>query len=110
ARWRLMNALMVASIIGTSVGLWLFAPILRGGGDVWRTTAGASAYAFVGVLWVIALAFRATTTVEAARMVGRGGTIPDWLEPLGAWTGALYTIYMIVAYVSISLFGWAILR
>jgi len=109
-QWRLMNALMIASIVGTAAGLALFASLLRAGGDPWRSTAGWVGYAFGGVLWVITLAFRSTATVEAARSARRTETVPDWLEPLGAFTGLLYTIYMLTAYLALALFGWGVLR
>ena len=109
-RWQLMNALMIASVIGTSVGLALFASELARSGDRWRGLAGASAYVIGAVLWIAALAFRNTTTLHVAGTAASTGEIPDWFEPLGEWTGSMYRIYMLLAYAAVVLFGCAILH
>jgi len=109
-RWRAMNALMIASVILTAVGLAMFAQVLRAAGDTWRSAIGAYAYAIVAVLWLLGLTFRSTATILAAREADRAGEIPPWLEPLEEWTGQMFWIYMVTAYATVSFFGWAIVR
>jgi len=109
-RWRLMNGLMIASVIGTAVGLWLFSGILGNAGYVWRGLAGASAYSLGAVGWVVGLTFRDTATLHAAKTSVTTGEIPSWFEPLGEWIGQMYRIYMILAYATVAIVGWAILQ
>jgi hypothetical protein len=110
ARWRLMNGLMFASVLGTATGLWLFLTILTRAGDEWRALLATVGYSLGAVLWVLSLGFRHTTVVAAARETARTGEIPGWLEPLQEWTGWMYSIYMVLAYAAVALFGWAIVR
>ena len=37
------------------------------------------------------------------------GVVPLWFEPLQAWSGALFAIYMVLAYLAISAYGKALL-
>jgi hypothetical protein len=108
-RWRLMNGLMIASIVGTAMGLWMFSGVLGNTGDPWRGLAGASAYSIGAVLWLVALTFRGTATLHAASTADSTGEIPNWFEPLSSWTGQMYRVYMILAYTAIALFGWAVI-
>jgi len=110
ARWRLMNGMMIASVLGTATGLWLMVAVLANAGDGWRGIVAASGYSLGAGLWVLSMAFRHTTVVAAARETARSGEIPAWLEPLQEWTGLMYWIYMVVAYTAISIIGWAIIR
>ncbi len=109
SRWRAMNWLMIAGVVGTSIGLALLAAVLAPPGEEWRALAATSAYVIGGVLWISSLAFRNTATLHAARTSAATGEIPAWLEPLGEWTGQMFRVYMVLAYATIAVFGWSIL-
>jgi hypothetical protein len=108
-RWRVMNGFMIASVVGTAVGLWMFEGVLGNSGDLWRGRAGASAYTLGAVLWLLSLTFRGTATLHAAATVDATGEIPAWFEPLSSWTGQLFRVYMILAYGAIAVLGWAVI-
>src|SRR5712691_1748961 len=60
-RWRLMNLVMIAGVLGTGTGLWVIAPHLG-----YRGVAAAGAYAAAAPLWLVWLASRATIEIAAA--------------------------------------------
>jgi hypothetical protein len=62
------------------------------------------------VLWVLALAFRDTATMWAAREAARTGEIPGWLEPLQESTGLMFWIYMVAGYALVAFYGWGIIK
>jgi hypothetical protein len=109
SRWRVMNGLMIASVIGTAVGLWLFEGVVGNTGDLWRGLSGASAYSLGAVLWLAGLTFRNSATLHAAKTAAESGEIPAWFEPLGDWMGAMFRVYMILAYSAVAMFGWAVI-
>lgn len=108
-RWRLMNGLMIASVIGTAIGLWLFEAVVGNAGELWLGVSGASAYSLGAVLWLANLTFRSSATLHAAKTAADTGEIPAWFEPLGEWMGAMFRAYMILAYATIAIFGWAVI-
>lgn len=107
ARWGWMNKLMTAGIMVTAIGLLLFAQLL---GSSTGPIAGSVAYIMGGVLWILALNFRDTATIHAAGEAAETGSIPNWLEPLEAWAGRMFWIYMFSAYLAIAAFGWCLVR
>ncbi len=105
ARWHAMNSLMTAGIVATAAGLFLFAAVLAGST---RALGAAVGYLIGGVLWIVALAFRDTVMLSVAEEVDETGEVPGWLEPMQAWTGRMFWLYMALAYLALALFGWTL--
>jgi hypothetical protein len=55
-----------------------------------QPTVALALMALASTLWTANLAFRLTVTVRAVDVLSNGGAVPDWYEPLNAWTGALW--------------------
>jgi len=106
ARWSWMGHLMTAGVVATAAGLWMFAVTA---GSPMRAIAGAVGYLIGAVLWVLVLTFRGTTLLDVAEEVDRTGEIPGWVEPMQSWTGRMYWIYMLLAYLAIVAVGWTLI-
>jgi hypothetical protein len=107
--WLLIAGSFAAGVLLTLAGLLLLGVALREAGDRLWSVLGQAAYLFGAVLWLATLAFRATATVAAARETVAVGAIPTWFEPMRSWAGALFAIYMVLAYLAIAAFGKALL-
>jgi hypothetical protein len=97
-------------VLLTLTGLIVLGGVLRAAGARVATDLGQAAFAFGGALWLASLAFRATATFSAARETVASGAVPSWFEPLRAWSGALFAIYMVLAYLAIAAYGRALLQ
>lgn len=101
-RWRLMNSLMIAGMIGSAAGVTLFAVLLAGSSRMW---AASVAYLVGAVLWIVALSFRDTVIPSAAASAAEVGEPPTWLPALQDWTGQLFWIHMLISYAVIAVIG-----
>jgi hypothetical protein len=106
--WRWIAVSFAIGVLSTAAGLVVLREGLRAGGP-WADL-GVAAFLFGAVGWIASIAFRATVTVSAARELDATGTVPGWFEPLRAWTGAVFALYMVLAYASIALHGKAMLE
>jgi hypothetical protein len=110
AAWLFIAAAFAVGVLLTLAGLVLLGGVLRAAGARGATDLGQAAFLFGGALWLASLAFRATATVSAAKETVASGAVPAWFEPLRAWSGALFAIYMVLAYLAIAAYGRALLR
>jgi hypothetical protein len=69
---------------------------------------GMIALAGATVCWLIHLAYRATVVTWLAEHAA--SSPPEWYVPMRLLAGALFVLYMFLAYVAIVLFGVALLR
>ncbi|TWP50909.1 hypothetical protein FKR81_17665 [Lentzea tibetensis] len=122
--WRARGVDAVA-IIGQHVGAWqlsswLFAVgaalTLAGfgalNGVLERTTwsnAGLALMTLATALWMANLAFRLTVTVRVAEAVRAGGPVPEWYEPINAWTGGLLAAAAVTAGLALLCYGVTVL-
>jgi hypothetical protein len=109
AAWLAIAGCFAVGVLLTLAGFVLLAAALHEAGDrVWGAL-GQAAFAFGAVLWLASIAFRATATVTAAKETAATGTIPVWFDPMRSWAGALFAIYMVLAYLALAAFGRALL-
>lgn len=106
ARWSWMGNLMTAGVIATAAGLCMFAVSM---GSPMRAVAGVVGYLIGALLWVLALTFRGTTLLDVAEEADRTGEVPGWVEPMQSWTGRMFWIYMLLAYLAIVAVGWTLI-
>ena len=109
SEWLWIAACFAAGVLLTLAGMVVLAVALREAGDRVWSELGRAAFSCGTVLWLAAIAFRATATVTAARETVASGAVPEWFEPLRAWAGALFAIYMVLAYLAIGAYGQAML-
>ena len=99
-------ALFLAGTLVTLAGLLGLRAILRGSGDEWLSRLGLASFQLGTAMWAVHLVFRITVTRPVAALT----PVPPWFEPLRSWSGGLYAIYMVLAYLAIAAYGGALLR
>ncbi len=107
--WLWVAATFALGVLLTLAGLVVLGVALRAAGDRVWSELGQAAFLFGGVLWLASIAFRATVTVSAAQETASSGVVPPWFEPLRAWAGLLFAVYMVLAYLAIAAYGQALL-
>lgn len=109
SEWLAIAGCFAVGVLLTLAGLVILGAALRNAGYRYWSELGQVAYSCGAVLWLATIAFRATVTVAAARESVAAGSIPPWFEPMRNWSGALFAIYMVLAYLAISAVGKALL-
>jgi hypothetical protein len=107
--WLWIAASFALGVLLTLTGIVVLGSALRASGDRLWSELGQAAFLFGSLLWLASIAFRATATVSAAKEAAASGQVPSWFEPLRAWSGAIFGVYMVVAYLAIAAFGKALL-
>ena len=69
----------------------------------------AAVYVAGGVCWLVSLAFRLTVVPWAAQHTVSVGDLPDGFAAHDRWSGALYCVHMLTAYVASAVLGLAVL-
>ena len=69
----------------------------------------ATAYVLGAVCWLGSLAFRLTVVPRAAERAVTVGDVPDGFTAYDRWSGALYCVHMLTAYVASAVLGIAVL-
>jgi hypothetical protein len=108
--WLWIAASFAVGVLLTLAGLVVLGQVLRAAGERLWSELGQVAFLFGAALWLASIAFRATATVAAAEQAGASGAVPAWFAPLQAWAGALFAIYMVLAYLAIAAYGRSLLR
>jgi hypothetical protein len=108
--WLAIAALFAIGVLLTLAGLVVLGGILRAAGDRVWSDLGQAAFSFGAVLWLASIAFRATATISAAQETAATGVVPAWFEPLRAWSGSIFGVYMVLAYLAIAAYGRALAR
>lgn len=106
--WTAANFL-IATLV-TLAGLKFLARALEDAGGGLLPSLGLGAFAFGAVFWVLHLTLRLTVVRQAAEAYRLTGVAPDWYAPWPGWTGLLFGIYSVLAYLGTLLFGLALLR
>ena len=94
---------MTAAVLLTAAGLGLLASQLAQPFAV----AAAFAYAAGAATWCVFETYRLSVPPYVAR--AKILPLPDWFLALQDWSGRLFTVYMLTAYLSLAAFGVAIL-
>src|SRR5207249_4919608 len=64
---------------------------------------------FLGTIcWAIHLAFRLTVALSVAQ--NSRSAVPEWYPAMRMWAGAMYALYMPLAYLAVAAFGAAMLN
>jgi hypothetical protein len=101
--WLVCHVCMTAAVLLTAAGLGLLAVQLAQPFAV----AAAFAYAAGAAVWCVFEMYRLSVPPHIARAVTV--PLPDWFLPLQDWSGRLFAVYMLTAYLSLAAFGVAIL-
>jgi hypothetical protein len=108
--WLFIAAAFALGVLLTLAGLVVLGSVFRpAGARVW-SDLGLAAFSLGGALWLASLTFRATATITAARETVVSGVVPAWFEPMRAWSGAMFALYMVLAYFAIAAYGRALLQ
>jgi hypothetical protein len=107
--WLWIAGSFALGVLLTLTGLIVLGATLRAAGDRVWSELGQAAFLFGSILWLASIAFRATATISAAKETASSGVVPLWFGPLRAWSGALFAIYMVLAYLAITAYGKALL-
>ncbi|HEU5439092.1 MAG TPA: hypothetical protein VFU88_07360 [Ktedonobacterales bacterium] len=107
--WRWATLSFLGAILVTLFGLVLLAGLLRDARDPGFSAVGLAAFAVGAVLWVIHLAARLTIDPWAGKELLATGAIPQAYAPISRWNGSLFSIFSILAFGGMLLFGAAIL-
>ncbi len=107
-RWRWIHTWMIGAVAITIAGLGALARLLADSGELVYGTVGFVLFAVGGTLWLVAVAWRLTALVMAARETEQTGTIPGGTEGWSEWFGVLHSIHLLTAYVSWTFLGSAV--
>ena len=78
-------------------------------GDRVSSVLGLFGFLFGAVFWVLHLAFRLTVMRRAAEEYAHSASVPPWYQPWIEWSGLLFGIYSVLAYLGIVAYGAALL-
>lgn len=89
----------------TLAGFTIVNSLLEDAGDRILSRLGIVSITLGTVCWAIHLAFRLTVALSLAQ-VDRS-KVPEWYPPMRMWAGAMYAVYMPMAYLAVAAFGAA---
>lgn len=107
--WLWIAGTFALGVFLTLMGLIVLGTSLRAAGDRVWSEIGQALFLLGSILWLASIAFRATATISTAKDTASSGVMPPWFEPMRAWSGALFAIYMVLAYLAIAAYGKALL-
>ncbi|HLF20578.1 MAG TPA: hypothetical protein VI704_07295 [Bacteroidota bacterium] len=107
--WYWIHTCFVIGVLLTVAGCQLLDTALYQSGERMFSRLGSSSYFFGALLWIASIAFRVTVDLSAGKMTVETGVMPAWIEPLHQWSGLLFAVYMMLAYLSIASFGQSLL-
>jgi hypothetical protein len=108
-RWAWIHVWMVAGTLVTCAGLAGVAVVLDEPAATVLAAMAAAVYVAGGVGWIASIAFRITVVPWAAEQAVTSGDVPDGFAAYDRWSGALYCIHMLTAYVASAVLGIAVL-
>jgi hypothetical protein len=109
--WQLANWLFAIGAGLTLAGLAALTAALNGRPSTGPLPTSALLLAtLASTLWIANLAFRLTVTVRAVDTFSASGAVPDWYEPVSAWTGAMWSAAALAGGLSMLGYGVAVAR
>lgn len=99
----------IATLV-TLPGLGLLTLALVRAGDRVLSRMALATFLFGSVFWILHLAFRLTVMRAVAEQIALTAAPPPWYGPWNEWAGVLFGIFSVLAYISIVLYGAALLR
>jgi hypothetical protein len=100
---------MIPAMFLTSAGVFGLAAVVVDGIALVLSLMAGVIYALGAVCWIASLAFRLTVVPWAAEQTVERGDLPEGFEALDAWSGSLYSIHMVSAYIAFAIIGAAVL-
>ncbi len=99
-------ALFTAGSLVTLAGFTGLRAALRAAGDDWLSRLGLMSLQLGTGLWMIHLLFRITVTRPIAEQMATPP--PPWFDLVRNWSGGMYAVYMMLAYLATAAFGAAL--
>lgn len=106
--WYWSAGAFAVGVLLTLFGFLLLGNALRSSGDRVWSELGLTAFFFGALLWIASLTFRVTATVAAANETVASGQTPIWYSGIAQWSGGLFSVYMVLAYLAIAAYGKAL--
>jgi len=100
---------MIPAMFLTSAGVFALAEVVTNGIAVVLSLMAGVVYTLGAVCWIASLAFRLTVIPWAAEETVERGDLPDGFAPLNNWSGSLYSVHMVSAYVAFAILGVVVL-
>ena len=100
---------MIPAMFLTSAGVLGLAAVAGDGVAVVLSVMAGVVYAIGAVCWVASLSFRLTVVPWAAEQTAERGVPPEGFAALDDWSGSLYSVHMVSAYVAFAILGAAVL-
>lgn len=100
---------MIPAMFLTSAGVLGLVAVAGDGVAVVLSLMAGVVYAIGAVCWVASLAFRLTVVPWAADQTAELGDLPEGFAALDSWSGSLYSVHMVSAYVAFAILGAAVL-
>jgi hypothetical protein len=100
---------MIPAMFLTSAGVLGLAVVVGDGVAVVLVLMAGTVYALGAVCWVVSLAFRLTVVPWAAEVTVESGRPPAGFLALDRWSGSLYAVHMVSAYLAFAMLGAAVL-
>jgi hypothetical protein len=110
AAWRWANIFMGAAAVLLLAGLTMLTTIFEGAGERVLSRLGLVGWLMAAVLWVIFSALRGVVAVSASAEMVTTGRVPTYYEALAQWGFALFYLYAVIGFLSISAYGGASLQ
>jgi hypothetical protein len=100
---------MIPAMFLTSAGVLGLAAVVADGVALVLALMAGVVYALGAVCWIVSLAFRLTVVPWAAEQTVERGDMPEGFAALDSWSGSLYSVHMVSAYVAFAIVGAAML-
>jgi hypothetical protein len=108
-RWTWIHLWMVAGTLVTCAGMAGLPAITDESSATVLAAMAAAVYVSGGVCWIASQAFRLTVVPWAAEQTVTAGSVPHGFAAYDRWSGVLYCVHMLTAYVASAVLGVAAL-
>lgn len=106
--WYFINGSFVLGVLTTVFGVHVLNAWIQHQQASLAASIGWLSFTFGAVFWIINLGFRLTVTVWAAADFQESGSVVPIFQSLHQWTGALFAVYMVLAYFGTGWLGVAV--
>ena len=107
--WQWINWCMLGGVSITLIALVSMYPGLTGDAALYSRLA-VWLYGLGVVFWIISLVFRVSVEPWAATEWITNNALPSGFEAWHRWSGTLFTVYMVMAYIAVGLLGIGFLQ
>lgn len=108
--WRLINGGFLVGTVLCAIGFAALAFAVRGRPGATLQTAGASAFVFGALFWVLVLVYRLGTHAWAAAQFSTTGVVPPTFPPQQIEMALYFGLFAILAFSGLALSGWSALE